>query len=295
MVEWIVGLAALTAMEIVLGIDNIVFITIVSAKLPKSQQPLARRLGLALALITRLALLWLLFTIVHGGEFFDRPLFKLTDLGIPKAAVVQMSGSASAKTSDHASKDESKEEDSESTEATDSKHELVIDEAHLTEADGISLKDLILLLGGLFLVGKSVWEIHDELGPPTTHKVTSSKALFAGVLVQIAVLDIVFSLDSVITAVGMVEQLSVMVVAIIIAVIVMLVFSEPISRFVENHPTLKMLALSFLILIGVMLVAEGVGAHMDKGYIYFAMSFALLVEILNIRLRGMGHHSVAQA
>lgn len=277
MVEWIVGLTALTAMEIVLGIDNIVFITIVSAKLPKEQQPLARRLGLALALVTRLALLWLLFSIVHGGEFFDKPIFTLTGAGVPKAAVAQMSGSYE--------RVDGHDEGQGHTES-DAKQKRVIDEKHFDEANGISLKDLILFLGGLFLLGKSVWEIHDELGGAHSAQSVGGKKLFVGVLVQIAILDIVFSLDSVITAVGMVDTLWVMVVAIILAVIVMLVFSEPISRFVENHPTLKMLALSFLILIGVMLIAEGVGAHMDKGYIYFAMSFALLVEVLNIRLRG---------
>lgn len=284
MVEWIVGLAALTAMEIVLGIDNIVFITIISGKLPREQQPLARRLGLALALVSRLALLWLLFSMVHGGEFFDSSRFTLTGMGIPKSAVAQMSSSYEFE-GEHSEN----ESDSESGHGLSSRGKRVINEKHFAEANGISLKDLVLFLGGLFLLGKSVWEIHDELGAPRSKKTASGKKLFVGVLVQIAVLDIVFSLDSVITAVGMVEQLSVMVVAIIVAVIVMLIFSEPISRFVENHPTLKMLALSFLILIGVMLIAEGVGAHMDKGYIYFAMCFALVVEVLNIRLRGKAH------
>jgi len=140
-------------------------------------------------------------------------------------------------------------------------------------------------LGGLFLVGKSVWEIHDEYGHSGDHDVGGKSPSFAGVLTQIAFLDIVFSLDSVITAVGMVDNVWVMVASIILAVIVMLIFAEPVSRFVEAHPTLKMLALSFLILIGVMLVAEGLGAHLDKGYIYFAMFFALVVEIMNIGLR----------
>lgn len=284
MVEWIVGLAALTAMEIVLGIDNIVFITIVSGKLPREQQPLARRLGLALALVSRLALLWLLFSMVHGGEFFDKSRFSLTGIGIPESAVAQLSGSYEFEAPDGDGAD------AQDGHGTKQKGKRVLNQKHFEEANGISLKDLVLFLGGLFLLGKSVWEIHEELGGEhTTQKSVSGKKMFAGVLFQIAVLDIVFSLDSVITAVGMVEQLSVMVVAIIVAVIVMLIFAEPISRFVENHPTLKMLALSFLILIGVMLIAEGVGAHMDKGYIYFAMCFALIVEILNIRLRGKAH------
>ncbi|MCL4128111.1 UNVERIFIED_CONTAM: hypothetical protein GTU68_041591 [Idotea baltica] len=213
-------------MEIVLGIDNIVFITIVSGRLPKEQQPLARRLGLALALISRLLLLFALFYMVNG-EQFKTPLFKLTDLGVPTS----------------------------------------------------------LVESGLFLVGKSVYEIHDEFGHGGEHEAAPTSNLFVSVLIQIALLDIVFSLDSVITAVGMVEEIWIMVTAIILAVTVMLVFAEPVSRFVESHPTLKILALSFLILIGVMLVAEGVGAHMDKGYIYFAMFFALLVEIINISIR----------
>ena len=281
MVEWIVGLSALTAMEIVLGIDNIVFITICASKLPKAQQPLARRLGLVLALVTRLLLLWALFSVVHGGEFFEKPLFKLTDVGIPESAVVQLSGSASGGDLHglHTSDDDAEE--------------VVVDQEHFDTANGISVKDLILLIGGLFLIFKSVWEVHDELGSGGEHEVKPGSNAFVGVLIQIAILDIVFSLDSVITAVGMVQDLNVMIAAIIIAVIVMLVFSEPISRFVENHPTLKMLALSFLILIGVMLVAEGAGAHMNKGYIYFAMAFALIVEMLNIRLRGKANSQVA--
>ena len=159
-------------------------------------------------------------------------------------------------------------------------------EEYFEEANGISWKDLILFIGGLFLVGKSVYEIHDEFGHSADeHEVPATSGQFAAVLTQIAFLDIVFSLDSVITAVGMVDNVWIMVASIILAVIVMLIFAEPISRFVESHPTLKMLALSFLILIGVMLVAEGLGAHLDKGYIYFAMFFALIVEVLNIGLR----------
>ena len=160
-----------------------------------------------------------------------------------------------------------------------------VNSEHFDEANGISIKDLILFLGGLFLVGKSVHEMHDAFGHEAEHAPVKSGKLFASVLLQIAFLDIVFSLDSVITAVGMVDSITVMIVAIVLAVGVMLVFAEPVSRFVENHPTVKVLALSFMILIGVMLVAEGVGAHIDKGYIYFAMFFALIVEMINIRLR----------
>ena len=265
--ELAIAFLALTAMEIVLGIDNIVFITIVSGKLPKSQQPLARRLGLALALVTRLMLLFALFWVVNGDQF-QKPVFKLTDLGVPQTLIERMS-------------------------VTDTSVQVPIPDELLTElnkehfdnSNGVSWKDLILFLGGLFLLAKSVYEIHDEFGAGHVHELQPTKKLFVGVLIQIALLDVVFSLDSVITAVGMVENIWVMVAAIILAVIVMLIFAEPVSRFVENHPTVKMLALSFLILIGVMLIAEGVGAHMDKGYIYFAMFFALIVEVMNIGLR----------
>lgn len=265
--ELAIGLLALTAMEIVLGIDNIVFITIVSGKLPAAQQPLARKLGLALALVTRLGLLFSLFFLVHG-EAFQKSLFELTDLGIPSAVVEKMSVTEAPA---HSAIDPAVLEE--------------LNHEHFLESNGVSLKDLILFLGGLFLVGKSVYEIHDEFGHSGEHQVEPTAKAFTSVLIQIALLDVVFSLDSVITAVGMVDEIWVMVAAIILAVIVMLIFAEPVSRFVETHPTLKILALSFLILIGVMLVAEGVGAHMDKGYIYFAMFFALIVEVLNISLR----------
>ncbi len=265
--ELAIALLALTAMEIVLGIDNIVFISIVSSRLPKSQQPLARRLGLALALVTRLLLLFALFYMVHDDQF-KKPIFNLTDLGVPHALIERMSVT-------------------ETSENVRIPEEILrdVNADHFEESNGVSWKDLILFLGGLFLVAKSVYEIHDEYGHAGDHEPPPTKRMFAGVLIQIALLDVVFSLDSVITAVGMVEHIWVMVASIVLAVIVMLVFAEPVSRFIDRHPTLKMLALSFLILIGVMLVAEGVGAHMDKGYIYFAMFFALIVEVMNIGLR----------
>ncbi|MFK7768121.1 MAG: TerC family protein [Mariniblastus sp.] len=269
--ELAIGLLALTAMEIVLGIDNIVFITIVSSKLPKSQQPLARKIGLMLALGTRLLLLFALFTVVHD-DAFKEPIFDLTDIGVPESVISKMAVVNDAAHA-HVPEDILAE----------------INREHFNESNGVSWKDLILFLGGLFLVGKSVYEIHDEYSHEEGLAVKPSGKQFAGVLIQIALLDVVFSLDSVITAVGMVENVWVMVASIILAVIVMLVFAEPISRFVESHPTLKMLALSFLILIGVMLIAEGVGAHMDKGYIYFAMFFGLVVEVLNISLRSKSH------
>jgi predicted tellurium resistance membrane protein TerC len=273
--ELAIALLALTAMEIVLGIDNIVFITIVSGKLPKSQQPLARRLGLVLALVTRLLLLGALFWVVNGDQF-QKPVFNLTDLGVPQTLIERMS---ITDTSVHAHISEAVLEQ--------------INKEHFDESNGVSWKDLILFLGGLFLLGKSVYEIHDEFGHVPEHAVEPTRKMFTGVLIQIALLDVVFSLDSVITAVGMVDEIWVMVVSIILAVVVMLIFAEPVSRFVENHPTVKMLALSFLILIGVMLIAEGVGAHMDKGYIYFAMFFALIVEVMNIGLRSKHPEKIA--
>ncbi len=269
--EWVIALLALTAMEIVLGIDNIVFITIVSSKLPVEQQPLARKLGLALALITRLLLLFALSYIVTHLQY---PVFQLTSLGIPEEILRQMSGVPALIESYHLADN-----------APLPDHVQQSIKHMVEEASGVSWRDIILFFGGAFLVGKSVYEIHDEFGKKHKHSVSPTKKAFVGVLIQIALLDIVFSLDSVITAVGMVKEVSIMVTAIICAVAVMLIFAEPVSRFVDRNPTLKMLALSFLILIGVMLVAESIGAHMDKGYIYFAMFFALIVEFLNLGLR----------
>ena len=222
-----VSLLSLSAMEIVLGIDNIIFISILSSKLPRGEQPKARSLGLALALVMRLGLL---FTISW--------MMRLT------APLFEVLGRA------------------------------------------ISGRDLILLVGGLFLVGKATYEIHDKL--EVEHETKSSaagRASFAAILVQILLLDVVFSLDSVITAVGMAPSVAVMMLAMVIAVGVMLIFAGPISAFVEKHPTMKILALSFLLLIGVVLIADGLGQHISKGYIYFAMAFALAVEMVNMRVR----------
>jgi predicted tellurium resistance membrane protein TerC len=224
---WI-SFATLAAMEIVLGIDNVVFLTIMAGRLPAAQQPAARRLGLGFALLTRLALL-LAITWVMG---LTRTLFSLV-------------------------------------------------------GHGFSGRDLILLLGGLFLIAKATHEIHDKLevehGPEVV--APAGRGAFWSVIVQIGVLDIVFSLDSVITAVGMAQHLPVMIAAMVVAVGVMLAFAGSIGAFVDRHPTMKMLALSFLILIGVMLFAEGLGKHIEKGYIYFAMAFSFLVELLNMRMR----------
>ena len=236
MLEWIadpsawVALATLTLLEIVLGIDNIIFISILVGRLPEAQRQKARILGLGLAMGTRILLLLSLAWVMRLTE----PLF--TVLG-----------------------------------------------------EAISGRDLILLVGGLFLIAKSTHEIHQSLeGAAEEAGVVSKTAGFLSTLVQIAILDIIFSLDSVITAVGMADHVPVMVLAIIIAVGVMMFAAKAIGDFVDTHPTIKMLALSFLILVGVALMAEGMDLHIPKGYIYFAMAFSLVVEMINIRLRS--HH-----
>ena len=221
---WI-ALLTLTVLEIVLGIDNIIFISILAGKLPAGEQPRARTVGLTLAMVTRILLLLSLTGIMR----LTRPLF--SPFGHP-----------------------------------------------------FSGRDLILLLGGLFLIWKSTREIHDKLEGEEGRQNVKAGATFGGVIVQIALLDIVFSLDSVITAVGMVRQVGVMIAAIVLAVLVMLVAAGPISDFVHRHPTFKMLALSFLLLIGVTLIADGLGQHIPKGYVYFAMGFSVFVESLNLRL-----------
>ncbi|WP_440071351.1 TerC family protein [Streptosporangium sp. OZ121] len=223
---WI-GFFTLVALEIVLGIDNIIFISILVGKLPPEQRDKARKLGLAVALLSRLLLLLALSWVVRLTE----PMFEVF-------------------------------------------------------GQGISGRDLILILGGLFLLGKSVHEMHGSLEGEAHHSEGKVASSFTSVIIQIMILDVVFSLDSVITAVGMVDELGVMVAAVIVSVIVMLVASGPISRFVDRHPSIKMLALSFLVLVGVVLIAEGFEQHISKGYIYFAMAFSLLVELLNIRMRG---------
>jgi len=228
--EWItspeawIALGALTLLEIVLGIDNIVFISILSNKLPEEQRPLARRVGLGMALVGRILLL-LSISWVMG---LTAPLFTVWT---------------------HA----------------------------------FSGRDLILLTGGLFLIGKATTEIHEKLEGEDGEMETAIPVSFASVITQIFLLDVVFSIDSVITAVGMADDVEVMIVAVTIAILLMMVSAEAISSFVEAHPTVKMLALSFLMLIGVTLVAEGAGQHIPKGYIYSAMAFSLIVEMLNLR------------
>jgi predicted tellurium resistance membrane protein TerC len=223
-----ISLATLCALEVVLGIDNVIFIAILAGRLPRNQQARARRIGIAMAVISRVALLLGITWVLQ----LTQPLFTL--LGMP-----------------------------------------------------FSGKQLILLGGGLFLIAKATYEIHDKLeGADTEHAPAAGAATaIAQVVFQIMLIDIVFSLDSVITAVGMTPHVELMIIAVILAAIMMLVFSGPISDFVHKHPTFKMLALAFLILIGVMLVAEGFGQHIEKGYIYFAMAFSLGVELLNMRIR----------
>lgn len=230
--EWLsdpqawIGLLTLTALEVVLGIDNVVFISILAGKLPVDQRERARKIGLGLAMLTRILLLLSLSWIIK----LTAPLFTVV-------------------------------------------------------GQEISGRDLVLILGGLFLLGKSTHEIHASLEGEEGEKSRRVAPSFASVLIQILLLDIVFSLDSVITAVGMVDQVAVMIAAVVVAVGFMLVFSGSISRFVHDHPTVKMLALSFLILIGVTLIGEGFDQHIPKGYIYFSMGFSVAVEMLNLRAK----------
>jgi predicted tellurium resistance membrane protein TerC len=225
-VEGWIALLTLTVLEIVLGIDNIIFISILAGRLPKHQRERARKVGLSLAMLIRIGLLLSITWVMR----LTTPLFTVT-------------------------------------------------------AHEISGRDLILIIGGLFLIAKSTHEIHDKLEGEEGHASAKVAASFSAVIFQILLLDIVFSLDSVITAVGMANDLLVMVLAVVIAVGVMLVSAGSISDFVERHPTVKMLALSFLLLIGVSLLAEGFEQHIPKGYIYFAMGFSILVEMINLRVR----------
>lgn len=222
------ALITLTALEIVLGIDNIIFISILAGKLPEAQRARARTIGLAMAMGSRLALLASLVWMMRlTAPLFSIPVFN----------------------------------------------------------QEISGRDLILIVGGLFLLAKSTMEIHEKLEGEEAESGGRAAATFTSVIIQIALLDIVFSLDSIITAIGMANQLSIMVAAVIIAVIFMMLFAGAVSAFIDRHPTIKMLALSFLILIGVALIGDGLDMHIPKGYIYFAMAFSVFVEMLNIRIR----------
>ncbi len=228
--EMWISLLTLTLLEVVLGIDNIIFISILSGKLPHDQQKSARQAGLALAVVTRILLLCGIAWVAR----LDKPFLETTLLGL-----------------------------------------------HLA----VSGRDLVLIAGGLFLLAKSTFEIHEKLEGQDGEQTRTKVPRFAQVVVQILLLDIVFSLDSVITAVGMTSNVPVMITAVVLAMLVMLAFVNQIGAFVERHPTIKMLALSFLILIGSMLVAEGFHQHIPKGYIYFAMAFAVGVEMLNLNVR----------
>jgi len=229
--ENLVALLTLTFLEIVLGIDNLIFISILVSKTEKAKQSFARTLGLSMALVTRILLLlsisWVMELTEPAFSLFNHPF---------------------------------------------------------------SGRDLILIIGGLFLIGKSTHEIHDKMEPEDSLEKKSSKKKvpFISIIIQIALLDIIFSLDSVITAIGMVNNLPIMITAIVISMIVMLLSAKSISEFIDKHPTLKILALSFLLLIGVMLLADGFGQHVSKGYIYFAIGFSLFVETLNLKIRAKG-------
>ncbi len=228
-----VGLTMLVALEVVLGIDNVVFISILSGKLAVEQQPRARRTGLIAAMLMRILLLTSLAWIAR----LTQPLFSVLE-------------------------------------------------------HPVTGRDLVLVSGGLFLIAKSVLEIHDRLEGKESEGTPHSPPSFWGVILQIMLLDIIFSLDSVITAVGMVNDLQVMVLAIVIAVAFMLVFAEAVSSFIERHPTVKMLAMSFLLLIGLTLLVDGLGQHVPKGYVYFAMGFAVFVEMLNLQVRSQAAEPV---
>ncbi len=225
---WI-ALATLTALELVLGIDNIIFISILAGKLPPEQRDRARRLGIAMAAITRIALLFSIAWIIGLTD----PVFEM--FGHP-----------------------------------------------------FSWRDIILIGGGLFLIAKATHEIHQKLEGASQEVKVGPTATFAGVIVQIMLLDVVFSLDSIITAVGMVEQVWVMVAAVLISIAFMIAFAGPIGNFVDRHPTVKVLALSFLIMIGLVLIADGFGHHIPKGYIYSAMAFSVFVEMINLWIRKRG-------
>lgn len=270
--EAAIALFTLAAMEIVLGIDNLVFIAILTARLPKEQQPLARKLGLGLALGMRIVMLLGISYVMS----MTQPLFHVSPIldavGLPSEWIQQ---------DDH--REPHAEEPTEEGEVS-KPHE---------SADAISVKDLILIGGGLFLLGKSVLEIHHKVDGDDGHQTTAAPANFTMVLIQVALFDMLFSIDSVITAVGMASQIWVMITAVIIAIGVMILFANPVGHFVEKHPTITILALSFLILIGVLLVAEGLGQHLNKGYIYFAMAFSLIVEVLNMRVRSVASKKVS--
>ena len=223
-----IALVTLTALEIVLGIDNIVMISVATGRLEEAERKKATRIGLALAMLMRIGLLFAISWIIG----LDEPLFEVMD-------------------------------------------------------HGVSWKDIILIGGGLFLIAKATGEIHEKMEPMREHAVQRRVSSFWTAIAMILAMDAVFSLDSVITAVGMVDEIAIMIVAVVIAVAVMMIFANPIASFVEKRPTVKILALAFLVLIGVLLVADGLGQHLNRGYVYFAMGFSLVVEFINLRVRAV--------
>jgi predicted tellurium resistance membrane protein TerC len=268
------ALATLAILEIVLGIDNVVFLAILTGKLPEEQQGRARTLGLALAALGRIALLFAISWVI---TLDNTVLFELP-FAMPGVHDVE-----------HATAEQESARDAEAPKDDDAV--VSVNEA-LKSSTPITAKDIVLLLGGLFLIAKATWEIGHQL--ESKHEAGGGRAYssLATVLVQIVLIDLVFSLDSVLTAVGMVRPddyehhwvpLTIMITAVLLAIAVMIIFSGPIARFVNHHPSVKMLALAFLILIGVVLVAEGLHTHVPRGYIYFSMAFSLLVEMLNLR------------
>ncbi len=266
--DWIIALIALTVMEIVLGIDNLVLLAIVTGKLPVEQRPLARRIGLLLAMFMRIGLLCAIVFIMK----MEKPIFHLTDVGFPTTWFAEEGEVVHPETaSEH--RQRVLESDREAPKLS-------------YEVNGVSVRDLILVFGGLFLLWNSVKEIHEKIEHNESESHVEPVTSFRAALLQIVIYDLIFSLDSVITAVGMAERLPVMIAAVVTAMLIMILFANHVSDFVNNNPTLAMLALSFLILIGVMLIAEGIGTHVNKGYIYFAMAFSLVVEVLNLRIRG---------
>ncbi len=289
--ESVIALLALSAMEIVLGIDNLVFISILTSKLPLEQQAAARRLGLVAALGMRILLLSMIFWLSR----MTAPIFHLNDVlpvdGLQRYFMVEPFDEGEPE----AAHGESASEHSEGSKIeghTKAEVKKILNKHAWREFIEVSWRDIILMAGGLFLLYKSIHEIHGEVdGHHSEKKNKLRQPSFASVLFQIALMDIIFSLDSVITAVGMADALWVMIAAVVLAVAVMILFANQVGRFVSNNPTIKMLALNFLLIIGIMLVAEGIGTPISKGYIYFAMAFSLMVEFLNLRVRKVSEGS----
>lgn len=278
MPDWLIPLLTLTAMEVVLGIDNVIFLAIIVSKLPPSQQARVKWIGIGLAALMRVGLI-LCIKWIMGLTF---AVFTLTQLGVPESWLRPNPASLSIEDQEEAKQIAAAhpEMTSQSIEA----FQQMKAEDHFNAINNVTWRDIILLAGGLFLIAKATYEIHDKL-EAKEHVAGRAASSVAFAIAQVVAIDLIFSLDSVITAIGMVREVWVMIVAMLTAVGVMIVFASPISAFVNRHPSMKMLALAFLILIGVMLVAEGFGQHLDKGYIYFAMAFSVTIEMFNIRMR----------